>query len=257
VQAGLAWQFGPRPLNHRYVNPHDVEEALRSQLMARRGARARQQVEREQLAERLSLAQERMPPDERTMRGIADDEPSDARWWRDEAIVRWREELSVRREIERLAAQREQRAALLSRKYLLLSGEVILVGPTDHAVGLESFLAQVRRSSGRSTTLGVRAGIEGEPISHWLKMRAGTYLEPSRFEGVPYRLHGTAGFDVKLFTWDLFGLMEPFTFRFGPAADVAGRYLYVGLGIGIWHGGRGRWAEQEVRPKRPRRAPSP
>jgi hypothetical protein len=235
VQAGIAWQLGPRPLNRRYVNPHDVEDALRSQLEAKQQARAREQVERERLAARLQLVQERVPPSVRALRGIADDEPQDMQWWRREATERWREEQALQRELERLAAERERQAAELSRKYLLLSGEVILVGHTDDAVGLESFLGQERRTSGRSTTIGVRGGIEGEPIEHWLKMRAGTYLEPSRFAGVPYRLHGTAGFDVKLFSWDLFGLMEPFTFRFGSSADVAERYLYVGLGIGIWH----------------------
>lgn len=235
VQAGMAWQFGPRPLNRRYVNPHDVEEELRSQLLEQRQERVRAQLQREQLAARLQMVQERMPPSERAMRGISEHEPTDALWWRGEAVVRWREEQALQRQLERLAAERAREAAELSRQYLLLSGEVIFVGPTGDAVGLESFLAQRRRTAGESTTVGLRGGVEGEPIERWLKMRAGTYLEPSRFAGVPYRLHGTAGFDVKLFTWDLFGLLEPFTLRFGSAADVAERYLYVGLGIGIWH----------------------
>jgi hypothetical protein len=66
-------------------------------------------------------------------------------------------------------------------------------------------------------------------------MRAGTYFEPSRFDGVPYRVHGTLGADVRLFSWDLFGLLEEFTLRAGASADVAERYLNVGLGVGLWH----------------------
>jgi hypothetical protein len=237
-QAGLAWQLGDRPLNHAYINPHDVEDALRAQQQSRQDERMQRQLRRERLAERLLLAQQHAPPVEGVLEGAlqsVEGEPNDPSWRRQEADERWREEQALVKELERLARERARLAAELSRNYLLLSGEVILIGSTDDAVGLESFLSQDRRTSGGTITVGVRGGIEGEPLARWLKMRAGTYLEPSRFEGVPYRVHGTAGFDVKLFTWDLFGLLDPFALRFGSAADVAERYLYVGLGIGIWH----------------------
>jgi hypothetical protein len=112
---------------------------------------------------------------------------------------------------------------------------MILVGPTDDGVGLESFLSQERQTSGASTTLGVRIGAEGEPIADWVKMRAGTYFEPSRFASAGYRVHATTGFDVRLFTWNLFGLVDDFTVLFGASADVAERYLNVGVGLGLWH----------------------
>ena len=66
------------------------------------------------------------------------------------------------------------------------------------------------------------------------KLRAGTYFEPSRFEA-GYRVHATLGTDVRLFSWDLFGLLDEFTFSAGAAADVAERYLNAGVGIGLWH----------------------
>ena len=84
-------------------------------------------------------------------------------------------------------------------------------------------------------TVGERLGIEGEPIADWFMMRAGTYLEPSRFAGVGYRAHGTLGFDLRLFSWDLFELLDEFTLCPGAYADVAERYLNHGVSVGLWH----------------------
>jgi hypothetical protein len=122
-----------------------------------------------------------------------------------------------------------------SRRYLLISTELFLIGPIDDGVGLESFLQQRRQTSGEYVSLGARAGVEGEPIAGYVKMRAGTYLEPSRFAGVGYRVHGTLGTEIRLFSWDLFGLLDEFTFRAGATVDVAERYLNVGFGFGFWH----------------------
>jgi hypothetical protein len=52
---------------------------------------------------------------------------------------------------------------------------------------------------------------------------------------VSYRVHATLGMDVRLFSWDLFGLLDEFTLSVGAAADVAERYLNAGLGVGLWH----------------------
>jgi hypothetical protein len=40
---------------------------------------------------------------------------------------------------------------------------------------------------------------------------------------------------VRLFAWDLFGLVEPVAFSLGTSADVAERYLNLGVSVGIWH----------------------
>ncbi|MDD9944857.1 MAG: UTP--glucose-1-phosphate uridylyltransferase [Myxococcales bacterium] len=71
--------------------------------------------------------------------------------------------------------------AAASRRYLVLASDLMIVGATHNGVGLESFLSQIRQRSGQLATLGFRFGAEGEPIERWLKMRAGTYFEPSRF----------------------------------------------------------------------------
>ena len=242
VQVGAALQLGPRPLNRVWVNPHDVSRSLRDELRDRRDARERAQYEREVQDARLQLAQERAPPQVPELgspygaaRSSPEGTPSDPAFWQRETLLREREQRAMHEESERLEAERKAAYENLSRRYLLISAETIFVGPTDDGVGLESFLSNSEHASGRNVTVGFRAGIEGEPVAHWLKMRAGTYFEPSRFDGVPYRVHGTLGADVRLFSWDLFGLLEEFTVRGGASADVAERYLNVGVGIGLWH----------------------
>jgi hypothetical protein len=242
VQVGAALQLGPRPLNRLWVNPHDVSRRLRDERLARRKAREREQYEREAQDARMQLAQERTPPhvaelgsSRAAARALPEGTPRDPDFWQREAQLRDQEARAMHEERERLEAERKAAYENLSRRYLLLSAETIFVGPTENGVGMESFLSSSEHASGRDVTVGFRAGIEGEPIAHWLQMRAGTYFEPSRFEGVPYRVHGTLGADVRLVSWDLFGLLEEFTLRAGASADVAERYLNVGVGIGLWH----------------------
>jgi len=235
VQAGFAWQLGARPLNARWVNPRDDKAREHAQVREARARRAREQLERELLDERLSLAQQRTPPEWASgkLRTLA--QPRDPRWQREELARRQREERELERRLLRAEQARERAVRQLSRRFLLLSADAIIVGPTENGVGLESFLSQERQTSGEDATVGLRVGAEGEPVTNWMKMRAGTYLEPSRFAGVSYRVHATTGFDVRLFTWDLFGLLNDFTVLFGASADVAERYLNVGVGLGLWH----------------------
>ena len=40
---------------------------------------------------------------------------------------------------------------------------------------------------------------------------------------------------LALFSWDLFDLVDEFTLRLGTSADVAERYVNLGVGLGIWH----------------------
>jgi hypothetical protein len=240
IQAGAAWQIGARPLNRKWINTHDLEKKLRDEMLEQRRARAREQWRREQLAERMQWVQERGLPDVAELEpnpavGAPEGVPHDQTWWTEETTRRWDEERALLAHLGELAEEREREVRALSRRFLLFSADVIAVGPTPDGVGLESFLSQQRQESGRHTTFGFRFGIEGEPIAYWVQMRAGTYLEPSRFAGVGYRVHGTLGADVRLFSWDFFGLLDEFTLRAGAAADVAERYLNAGVGIGLWH----------------------
>jgi hypothetical protein len=61
-----------------------------------------------------------------------------------------------------------------------------------------------------------------------MKVRGGTYLEPSRFRRSFYRVHGTAGFDVRLFDiwrWSVRGT---------GTVDLAPRYFNWGIAFGLW-----------------------
>jgi hypothetical protein len=161
--------------------------------------------------------------------------PRDPVWRQAEAERRVAEERELLVRLHELEQERLREVRALSRRFVLLAADVIAVGPTADGVGLESFLSQREQRSGEDVTLGLRFGVEGEPIARWVQMRAGTYLEPSRFEGVGYRVHGTVGADVRLFSWDLFGAVDEFTLRVGVSADVAERYLNAGFGVGLWH----------------------
>lgn len=123
----------------------------------------------------------------------------------------------------------------LPRKKLLITSSVLITGPTKNAVGIESFMAQQVDRSGERVSVMPRLGLEGEVIPGWLQLRGGSYLEPSRFRGVTPRPHGTFGFDVKTFSWDVFGVLDPGTyFRVSSAVDVSRQYFGWTLGAGIW-----------------------
>ncbi len=261
VQIGAAWQIGERPLNRRWENPHVARDELWAKLQERRRLRTETQWELEQREAgptgQGTSTLDAMPDYDATWQSTDNETanaparaepaspqraaqaqvhaPSDASWWVEERQRRSEEEAEYWRELRTAERRRELAVQSLSRNYVLLTGEVILVGPTVNGVSVESFLNGVRQTSGERVSVGFRAGLELEPIAHWLKLRGGGYLEPSRYPGHPYRAHGTLGFDVRLFTWDVFGLMEPFTLRTGATLDAAQRYTSFGINLGFWH----------------------
>jgi len=176
IEAGFAWQLGPKPLNSRYLRYKRAEPRVLRALAGQAGA--------EDAAER---AQD---------------------------------------EVEREA---QVRSRSLRRRYLLLSGSLLLIGRTRDGVGLDAFLEQERRPRGQSISFGVRLGAEAEVVPDRLKLRAGFYVEPARQRDVSPRPHVTAGVDLRLFT--VFG----YTLRGTVTIDGAPRYADFGLGLGIWH----------------------
>ncbi len=245
VQLGMAYQLGVRPLNRRFVDPHQAARRLKNDMLARRAGREREQLERESQAAHMRSAADTDAPvvaTEAAARQAAaaaaiepGEHPRDVDWWVEESRSRWLEDQELARAINADEAFREDEVKRLSRRYLLLSTEAILLGMTSNGIGLESFLAAQRQTSGRYMTLGVRFGAEGEPIPGRLIMRVGSYLEPSRFAGVGYRAHATVAIDLRLFAWDVFGLLDEFNLRVSAYGDVASLYNSLGVGIGLWH----------------------
>lgn len=139
---------------------------------------------------------------------------------------------------EKAVARRHlrERVAALPRSKVLVAASVLLTGPVRNGVGLESMLTQVVDRSGESVSVTPRVGVEMEPIPTWLQVRAGTYLEPTRYrEGLP-RVHGTTGFDVKVLPWTVFGLFDEGTWwRAGGFVDYTRDYLAWSVSVGVWH----------------------
>ena len=231
IQLGAALQIGERPLNRSGASSGDEERALIDEMTMRRFERERAQVF-------LEMGNDDGATDDRTgadpYRWLPK-RASNAAWRTAETARRQTEDAELEAALAELERVREREVRGLSRRYLLLSADVRFTAPTARGIGIEDFLAQERRRAGGNTTVALHLGVEGEPWQNTLKLRAGTYLEPSRYADVPPRLHGTGGLDVRLFSWDAFGLLDEFDVRVGASADLAPRYFDWGLGIGLWH----------------------
>jgi hypothetical protein len=115
---------------------------------------------------------------------------------------------------------------------LTLAADIVVTGATDNGHGLEAFGMQTLQPSGREVVMSVRGGLEYELFPGRLRVRAGAYWEPGRFEGVGGRRHQTFGIDLRVFQFPLFG---PRRGRISLTSDVASRYRNAGISIGFWH----------------------
>lgn len=218
LNVGIAFQFGPRPFNPRWIDPEDQLERLNRFLAWRR--LERQRAERARLRKKPGTA------------GA-------------EAAERERLELLDEAHLERaeIEVEQELRARYLAmrRFYVMVTTSLLVTGKVPDAVGVESVLDRRVQRSGQDLTYSPRIGVESEVIPHWLKVRAGSYYEPTRFQKTAVRspsgrVHGTFGLDVKLFPWTVFGLFEDGTeWRASGAVDNASRYFGWSVSIGVWH----------------------
>lgn len=130
----------------------------------------------------------------------------------------------------------KRRRAKIPRPKLLVSTSFLVTGATANAVGIESFLAQRVDRSGRVATFMPRVGVEAEPFPDWLWIRAGAYLEPTRFDTSSARLHATVGAETRIFQSDVFGSFDsPVPFRMGVNLDVARDYYDWNWTWGLWY----------------------
>lgn len=216
VELGFAYQLGPRPLNPRFVDL-GVEKARLATTLAERRA------EREK-ARALALS-----------RATGPEHPRLERAWSERNAVADDEDLAwVKRETERLARGWEGRRRAARQKVLLLAS-LLALGTTSGSVAISSFLDQTKETLGHSVTLSPRLGVELEPFDDRLMIEGGSYLEPSRFDNVGPRLHGTLGATVRLFEWSVFGLFPHTSWTISSSADLASRgYFDWGLSLGTW-----------------------
>jgi hypothetical protein len=114
----------------------------------------------------------------------------------------------------------------------LVASDLLFTASSANAVGVESMLAQKKQPVGTDDTLGVRLGSELETVPGRLRLRLGTYYEPSNYAGVSSRMHVTGGFEVRVLHTSLWG---EYDWAFTATVDSARDYLNVLVSIGFWY----------------------
>jgi hypothetical protein len=115
---------------------------------------------------------------------------------------------------------------------LTVAADVVVTGSADNGYGVEAFGMQQLQRSGAHVVVSLRGGAEYEWLPGRLRVRGGGYWEPARFDGVGGRAHATAGAELAVLKFRLFG---PRRLRLAFTADLASRYRNVGISIGFWH----------------------
>jgi len=212
---GFAVQFGARPLNHRWRTD---EELIKRQLLERE---LRELDYEQDLQRGLSLARNSM-------------ERSAAKKAYDKRIAA--EDRATEIALLNVKTQIEKKLTDMNRFYVQVAASMLLSGAVDGSVGVESLVNQTVQRSGQHTVLSPRLGVEVGVLPNFLKLRAGTYLEPTRFDEAKPRMHGTGGLDLKLLVWNVFGLWpDNYMWRLGLGFDGARDYYTWGLTIAGWY----------------------
>jgi len=215
VNLGVAVEIGADPFNKPWMSEQHVAE--RTELRMRLRMLERQDVRDAELA-RATTDQERKAI-------LARYAPLDAE---DSA------EIDAARTAAYWAIQ--EQLARAARRHVVLAASVLVSGQADSAVGIESFLSQTVNRSGQETSVSLRLGAEMEVIPDWVRVRTGTYLEPTRFETSAPRAHFTGGFDVRALNWNVFGLWpDDYIWRVGVGGDIAHNYSTVSVTIAGWY----------------------
>jgi hypothetical protein len=219
---GFAYQFGPRPTNPPWIDVKDfaAEDLAR---LARREAELRRAEEGE-----LAAVRARGGPDLEAC--LAD--------VRSRYAQKYDRVDQQRKDIEYAAWKtlRERYRNEWPRWYFLITTDLQITGRVRQGVGVESFIFQTVQRSGQNVTVSPKLGVETEAWPKRLKLRAGTYMEPSRFAASEARWHGTFGADLRVLNWDVFGLWpEDYLWQISTALDFAPGYRAVSLGIGGWY----------------------
>ncbi|MCX5745577.1 MAG: hypothetical protein NT062_24130 [Proteobacteria bacterium] len=115
---------------------------------------------------------------------------------------------------------------------LTVVADLVVTGASTDAFGLEDFGLHELHATGRHVAVSPRAGAELEWLPGRLRVRAGSYWEPARFDDVNGRVHATFGVEGRVFEVHLLGLRRG---RITLTGDVARRYSNVGVSVGFWH----------------------
>ena len=120
-------------------------------------------------------------------------------------------------------------------RYLMLAADLEIVGKTADAIGFQGLTTQTRMVSGQNINISAHLGAEAEIVARRLRLRTGTYYEPSRYEDGSGRMHVTFGVLVRMFDWKV-PLFGHHGLCFQGAVDLAQRYSNIGGSIlSFWH----------------------
>jgi hypothetical protein len=220
--AGFSYQFGPRPTNPPWVG----EEKLAAPELERLDRRKEAAKKKEQ--EEIAAVKARGGPDvDVCIQAVKQ------KYARKYAQIK-----QSRKEMKKLAWDilRKRYRSDWPRRYYLITADLWFNGRVDNGVGVESFLFQTVQRSGERVTVSPRLGFESEVWPKRMKIRAGTYLEPTRFAESSPRMHGTLGFDINVLKWNVFGIWpEDYRWQIQAALDLARSYGSFSLGIGGWY----------------------
>ena len=222
LDVGVAVQIGQRPLNPRWIDPSVELERVRRFLRWR-------ELERER-RRRAELARVTALHGDVNAAVRALDE--------DFAVESALDDATEQRAESELDAEIRRRVRELGRFHVLVSSSLVVTGPVQDAVGVESFLERTAQHSGTSVNYSPRLAVETETVPNWLRLRAGSYHEPSRFPSNLQggRVHGTLGFDAKLFPFDALGLVHEGTiWKVSGSLDAARNYFGWSVALGVWH----------------------
>jgi hypothetical protein len=114
----------------------------------------------------------------------------------------------------------------------LVASDLLFTAASENAVGVESVLAQIKQPIGTHNTTSFRIGSELETLPGQLRLRLGSYYEPSNFEGVASRVHLTGGFEARLFHSSILG---EYDWGLTLTADSARDYLGIFISLGFWY----------------------
>ena len=114
----------------------------------------------------------------------------------------------------------------------LVASDLLFTAASENAVGVESVLAQIKQPIGTHNTTSFRIGSELETLPGQLRLRLGSYYEPSNFEGVASRVHLTGGFEARLFHSSILG---EYDWGLTLTADSARDYLGIFVSLGFWY----------------------
>jgi hypothetical protein len=152
--------------------------------------------------------------------------------------VPWRASAGVAYRFAPTAWNKRVKSEWRDEKALLVGLDLVMTGTTHQGYGVEAYGQHQLQPSGRKHAFSMRGGVEYEWFPGTLRVRGGSYFEPSRYKdpngkNIPGRVHLTIGFDWSFYTlkvWDY-----KYRLQVSVWGDGAEKYGVGGFSVGFWH----------------------